>query len=56
MLTFPLHLKGNREGVLQVPSDLSPADYELLTKQIEMHMQTILDTAVKAPAESASAS
>jgi hypothetical protein len=43
---FPLYLSNNERAVLYVPSTISPKDFDLLKKQIEIHLAVIQATSV----------
>jgi hypothetical protein len=43
---FPLYLSNNERAVLYVPATISPKDFDLLKKQIEIHLAVIQATSV----------
>jgi len=43
---FPLYLSNNERAVLYVPSAISSKDFDLLKKQIEIHLAVIQATSV----------
>jgi hypothetical protein len=43
---FPLYLSNNERAVLYVPPAISPKDFDLLKKQIEIHLAVIQATSV----------
>jgi hypothetical protein len=43
---FPLYLSNNERAVLYVPSAISSKDFDLLKKQIEIHLTVIQATSV----------
>jgi hypothetical protein len=43
---FPLYLSNNERAVLYVPSSITSKDFDLLKKQIEIHLAVIQATSV----------
>jgi len=43
---FPLYLSNNERAVLYVPSAISSKDFDLLKKQIEIHLAVVQATSV----------
>jgi hypothetical protein len=43
---FPLYLSNNERAVLYVPSQISSKDFDLLKKQIEIHLAVVQATSV----------
>jgi hypothetical protein len=43
---YPLYLSNNERAVLYVPSSISSKDFDLLKKQIEIHLSVIQATSV----------
>jgi hypothetical protein len=50
---FVVHLTRGRQVVLRVPTDLSAADFQLLRRQMELHLDVIEQTMIDAPASPA---
>jgi hypothetical protein len=48
---FPLYLSNNERAVLYVPAAISPKDFDLLKKQIEIHLAVIQATSVTTDGE-----
>jgi hypothetical protein len=48
---FPLYLSNNEKAVLYVPATISPKDFDLLKKQIEIHLAVIQATSVSNDAD-----
>jgi hypothetical protein len=45
---FPLYLSNNERAVLYVPASITPKDFDLLKKQIEIHLAVVQATSVTA--------
>jgi hypothetical protein len=43
---FPLYLSNNERAVLYVPASMSSKDFDLLKKQIEIHLTVVQATSV----------